>query len=70
VIRKTGAVISWMAEPGKTYRVQSKDDLNASVWSDLGGEITATNRTLSVVDERISAASQRFYRRIEVPARP
>ena len=53
-------VINWTAENGKTYRVQYKDDLNASTWSDLS-DITASGAVASTT-EVIGAGSQRFYR--------
>jgi hypothetical protein len=53
--------------PGRTYRVQYKDDLNAGTWNQLGSDRPATNNTLTVTDN-ISAAPQRFYRISAVPA--
>jgi hypothetical protein len=53
-------VITWSAENARTYRVQYKDDLNASAWSDLS-DITASSPVASTT-EVIGTASQRFYR--------
>ena len=53
-------VISWSAENARTYRVQYKDDLNASAWSDLSG-VTASGPVASTT-EVIGAGSRRFYR--------
>jgi len=53
-------VISWSAENARTYRVQYKDDLNASSWSHLS-DVTASSPVASTT-EVIGAGSQRFYR--------
>jgi hypothetical protein len=53
-------VITWSAENSRNYRVQYKDDLNASTWSDLS-DITASGAVASTT-EVIGAGSQRFYR--------
>jgi len=52
-------VISWSAENARTYRVQYKDDLNASAWSHLS-DVTASRPVASI--DVIVAGSQRFYR--------
>jgi len=53
-------VITWSAENSRNYRVQYKDDLNASTWSDLS-DVTASGAVASTT-EVIGAGSQRFYR--------
>ena len=53
-------VFTWSADIGRTYRVQYKDDLNASAWSDLG-DVTATS-ALASTTEVIGVALHRFYR--------
>ena len=53
-------VISWSAENARTYRVQYKDDLNASTWFD-SSDVTASSPVASTT-EVIGAGSQRFYR--------
>jgi len=53
-------VITWSAENARTYRVQYKDDLNASAWSNLS-DVTASSPVASTT-EVIGAGSQRFYR--------
>ena len=58
--------VLWLAVPGKTYRVQSKDDLNAANWTDLPGEVTASGDQGSAVDPG-GAKSQRYYRVRLVP---
>ena len=53
-------VITWSAQNARTYRVQYKDDLNASAWLDLG-DVTASSPVASTA-QVIGAGSQRFYR--------
>ena len=71
IISRDGRVIlAWPSQPGRTYRVQYKNDLNAPAWTDLGRDITATDSTLSTVDETSACVGQRFYRLTETSARP
>ena len=57
-----GAVqVTWTTYPGKTYRVQYKDDLKASSWTPLGSDSVAAGYVLSVTDSSPSSR-QRFYR--------
>jgi hypothetical protein len=53
-------VIAWSAETGKTYRIQFKDELNASAWSDLGDVIAAGPLASQAIPR--GAIPQRFYR--------
>jgi hypothetical protein len=53
-------VLTWSAIPGKKYRVQYKDDLNAPLWIDLVPDVTATQSTADIVDPL--GGGQRFYR--------
>ena len=54
--------LSWPVVPGKTYRVQFKQNLNDPVWQDLGGQISIiADRGYLKNDAGLSAA-QRFYR--------
>lgn len=61
IVNDTGSdfIITWSSIPGRTYRLQYKDDLSASTWTDAG-DIPATNTTASTSDN--SGGSQRFYR--------
>jgi hypothetical protein len=51
--------ISWDAVIGKTYQAQFKNDL-AAAWTNLGASVTATNLSLSAMDNEPS--QQRVYR--------
>jgi hypothetical protein len=63
----SSAIISWSAASGQTYRVQFKPGLDAVVWTDLSGDVTATGPTASKVDNTIGSAAQRFYRVVLLP---
>jgi hypothetical protein len=54
------------AIPGRTYRVEFKDRLDASTWTALGPDLTATTSQIVVTDSVIGSA-QRFYRVLLVP---
>jgi hypothetical protein len=47
--------------PGKTYRVEYKNDLHVGPWQPLGAERTAAGTSLTIVDN-IGLQPQRFYR--------
>jgi hypothetical protein len=53
--------IIWDAVPGKKYRVQFKDQLSGTSWTDLGALVIATSYTASVEDVS-QLGSQRYYR--------
>jgi hypothetical protein len=54
-----GVTLTWSAEPGRTYRVLYKDDLNAADWTSLPGDVVATGGVASRTDS--SGGGQRFY---------
>jgi hypothetical protein len=51
----------WQRVPGQSYRVQYKDELGQTNWTNLAGDITADGNQASLVDTNTSP-SQRFYR--------
>ncbi len=51
----------WSAMVGRNYQVQYSTDLSQRIWSNLGGQISATNAIMSASDTT-SSDSQRFYR--------
>ena len=57
----SGPILSWPVEPGKTYHVQFRDDLNIGIWQDAGGTVTIVNDWAYFTDPS-SASGQRFYR--------
>jgi hypothetical protein len=59
-------VLAWNSIPGRTYRVQFKNDLTETAWSDLPGDVTATG-TVSSKSDFVGAATQRFYQILLLP---
>jgi hypothetical protein len=62
----SSATITWQALAGKNYRVQYKNDLNASTWNNLSGDVTATSGLASKVDP-FGSATERYYQVIILP---
>jgi hypothetical protein len=61
ITQSNGTVsLIWPSYPGKIYRVQYKNDLNTTNWTNLGPDITAVANTTSKGDAL--GMSQRFYR--------
>ena len=57
----------WNSMPGLTYRVQFKDDLLASAWSEVSQTVTAAGTTAVWTEQGQSASENRFYRVLLVP---
>jgi len=57
----------WTSMPGRTYRVQFKDDLLASAWSEASQTVTAAGTTAVWTEQGQSAPDNRFYRVLLVP---
>jgi hypothetical protein len=62
IAMSSGALVTlnWSSQAGKTYRVESKDDLNQTLWN-TQGDFNATNSTTSATIS-VSGTSQRYYR--------
>ena len=56
----TNVVLTWTAIDGNTYRVEYKDNVDDSIWSNLPPDVTASASTASKEDS--FEAPQRFYR--------
>jgi len=52
--------IAWNSVSGQTYRVEYKNDLSATTWSNLEPDVPASGPTASIVDALTNG--QRFYR--------
>ncbi|HEX5219283.1 MAG TPA: hypothetical protein VFZ59_06920 [Verrucomicrobiae bacterium] len=52
----------WSSVPGKTYRVQFKDDLASTVWNTIDADVFAIGSTASAIDPGPNPAGKRFYR--------
>jgi hypothetical protein len=59
------ATLAWAAISNRQYRIQYNDDLASTNWSDLPGDVTATNSVSSKADPTAPAA--RCYRVITLP---
>jgi hypothetical protein len=67
VISTNGIIINWYAIPGLTYRIQYKNNLNDPAWTDLPGDVQATNNIALKLDTPASTNVSRFYRIIALP---
>jgi hypothetical protein len=56
------ATFTWTSIPGRTYRLQWRNDLNGFLWNTLGSDIVATNITTTKTDFGLAGANRRFYR--------
>jgi hypothetical protein len=52
--------LTWATHPGKTYRVESTDNLAPPDWQPLGSDLPAVGETLSITNT--IGGPQRFYR--------
>jgi len=62
-----GATVSFSfgTTPGRTYRVDYKNDLNETEWTPMGGNQVAVTTSITVTDN-LGASPQRFYRAVLV----
>ena len=67
VISTNGIIINWHAIPGLTYRIQYKNNLNDPTWTDLPGDVQATNNVALKLDALSGTNVSRFYRIIALP---
>ena len=56
-----GYAISFVAVPGKTYRMEYKDALDDSNWLPVDADVVAVGESLTITDG-LGAGPQRFYR--------
>ena len=56
-----GMQLTWNSEPGHRYRVVYRNSLSGRDWTDLSGNIAATDRSVLWIDKAASAAGQRYY---------
>ena len=60
------ATITWVSQPGRTYRVQCKAQPTDPVWNDLPGDVVATSG-ISSKTHFVGNAAQGFYQVILLP---
>jgi len=53
--------ITWASTPGKIYRVARKTSLSDAIWTDVSGDLTATETITSWTDTTAGASKQRYY---------
>ena len=58
--------IGFQTIPGKTYRVEYQDNLNAAVWQRLNNQDYVAAGASLVVQDNIGANPQRFYRIVQI----
>jgi hypothetical protein len=58
--------LSWPGVPGKTYRVQYKNDLAAGTWSTLGSDLAGMGSPLSI-SVNVTSTPGRFYQIVVLP---
>ncbi|MDB6032626.1 MAG: hypothetical protein JWM16_2964 [Verrucomicrobiales bacterium] len=56
----------WSSIPGRKYRVQYKNSVNDSGWTDLPGDVESTGPTTTKMDDG-AGAQQRYYRVLALP---
>jgi hypothetical protein len=58
-----GVALRFVAEPGRTYRIQRRDALDAATWQPVTTfNPQPTRMTQEFLDDSVSGAAQRFYR--------
>ena len=55
-------VVGFATVAGKTYRVETKDDINLASWSLLVDQIGGTGGIMQIVDPTAATLTKRFYR--------
>ncbi|MDE3066243.1 MAG: hypothetical protein KGJ60_01700 [Verrucomicrobiota bacterium] len=56
------AAVFWRSAPGKNYQLQFKNKLTDSTWTNIGGNLSATNFITSEMDATVGTNTMRFYR--------
>ena len=60
-------VLKWAAVPGRTYRVQFNNDLSQTAWTNVSGDVLATNSNGLKLDATTATNLTRFYRILALP---
>jgi hypothetical protein len=59
------AIITWSSAVGGIYRLQTKEDLSDSNWTDVPADFIATSNSISATND-VGLAQTRFYRVFQV----
>jgi len=62
-----GVTVEWQSVPGRNYRLQFKETLNDSDWTNVPGDVTAGGAVSSKSDPTATGQTQRFYRVLLIP---
>jgi len=60
-------MVLWNAVPGRTYRVQYKNEIEDADWAELEGDVVARSATGARLDDTPQTVPKRFYRVMAVP---
>jgi len=60
-------VLNWTTVAGLSYRVEFKNDLTATNWTAISGDVFASGTTASITDTFSPTNASRFYRVVVVP---
>jgi hypothetical protein len=60
------AIVTWNSVPTLTYQLQSKDDLLADTWNDVGPTVLTLTSVGTATDNSLNP-NQRFYRVVLLP---
>jgi hypothetical protein len=63
----TAMRVSFPSVNGKTYRLESRDDLSSGSWSVLTDQVFGTGNTLQITDPSAAGVTKRFYRVVVEP---
>jgi YD repeat-containing protein len=62
-----GVTVQWQSVPGRTYRLQFKNSLADTDWTDVSGDVSAVDANASKTDPTATGQSGRFYRVLLLP---
>ena len=54
--------VTWASVAGKTYRIESKDDLSQANWNLVQDQIVAAGASTAITNPGATALPHRFYR--------
>jgi len=57
----TNLIISWPTLSGQRYQMEYKDDLSASLWTQIGSPATGTGSSIAFTND-LNISTQRFFR--------
>ncbi len=66
-VATNGTTVSWNGLSNLTYRLQYKNSLTDSNWTDVPGDVTAAGNTAVKTDSTANTNSSRFYRILALP---